>query len=335
MEGGKVVELYKTECPFQMTRSVLTIATGKKYFIDLACNLIRSFFLWNEKTDIAFWLVTDRKEFVPHELAKKINILEIRENQYGKGFETKLYLDHFAQTDQSLFIDADCLVYGNLNQVFDIFKGRSVSAIGDQITEGDFFCNIATMINQLKLPYMPRFVGGVYYLEKSPTAEKVFDFARTLKPRYDELGFIRLRGVENEEPLIALGMAKYNQKVIPEDGSIKADRMFFKYCRTNVLKGKAEFWNEGAFPEKVYFKIKQANPLIGHFNASFAENYEYNSESHRLTLRSIGLPVAISNLYSGIFILFPGKLKENLKQTLRPVYRKLFGFRSVKKSKRI
>lgn len=318
-----------------MTKSVLTIATGKKYFIDLACNLIRSFLLWNEQTDIAFWLVTDRKELVPPKLAKKINTLEIQENQYGKGFETKLYLDRFAQTDQTLFIDADCLIYGDLTNVFDIFKGRFVSAIGDHIIEGDFFCDVTKMINQLELSYMPRFVGGVYYLEKSPITEKVFDFARSLKPRYDELGFIRLRGVENEEPLIALGMAKYNQKVVPEDGSIKADRMFFKYCRTNILSGKAIFWNEDTYPEKVYFKIKQANPLIGHFNASFAENYEYSSENHRLKLRSLGLPTVLSNLYTDIFILFPGKLQAIFKEALRPVYRIFFGFRSVKKSKRI
>lgn len=318
-----------------MTKSVITIATGKKYFLDLACNLIRSFLLWNEKTDIAFWLVTDRKELIPGNLEGKIKILEIQENEYGTGFEPKLFLDHFAQTEQTLFIDADCLIYGNLIPVFEKFKGCSVSAIGDNITEGDFYCNVKETIQKLEVSFMPRFVGGVYYLEPSEVTQKVFEYARHLKPRYDELGLIRLRGKENEEPLIALGMAKYEFNAIPEDGSIKADRMFFRYIKSNVLAGKAHFWNNKDYPHKAYFKIDFSFPVIGHFNNTFSENYEYASEERRLYLNEKGWNYFFIESYVWLFILAPGKLKERVKNIFRPFFHAIFSPRKLKQSKRL
>lgn len=182
---------------------------------------------------------------------------------------------------------------------------------------------------------MPRFVGGIYYFERTDTAQKVFEYARELKPQYDDLGLIRLRGSENEEPLIALAMAKYGLRAYPEDGSIKADRMFYSYCDVNVLKGRALFWNEEAIIPKAYFHLKESKPIVGHFNASFAENYEYLSESTRLKLFSKTQSKIFANAISQVFIVWPGKLKSITKDFLRPIFHFFFGTRKIKPSKRI
>ena len=83
--------------------------------------------------------------------------------------------------------------FGSLESVFDQFKGNSVSAIGDTLTEGDFFCDVASVLKKLRLSYMPRFVGGIYYIEKNDISSKVFDYARSLLLRYDDLSLIRLK----------------------------------------------------------------------------------------------------------------------------------------------
>ena len=45
-------------------RYVLTIATGKKVFVDMAANLARSFLWWHHTgSDIQFQLVTDQPQF--------------------------------------------------------------------------------------------------------------------------------------------------------------------------------------------------------------------------------------------------------------------------------
>lgn len=318
------------------TKSVITIATGKPYYIHLAVNLARSFLYHHPHSDIKFWMVTDGKQHIPDDVLQKIKVLEIKPGEYGKGFSTKLYLDQFAQTQQTLFIDADCLVYGDLGFVFDRFEGRAISAIGDNINEGEFFCDVNQVVTKLGLNYMPRFVGGVYYLEKGETSTQVFSKARDLLSQYDDIGLIRLRGVENEEPLVALAMSASGEKAIPEDGSIKADRMFFHMIDTNILSGKARLWNKGKNENQRYYPIASSNPVIVHFNASFAEGFEYQSEVIRLILSfRYNIPHVLANMVAFGTTTLPGLLKSNVKNVLRPLYHFLFGHRKIKSSKRL
>ena len=67
---------------------------------------------------------------------------------------------------------------------------------------------------------MPRFNGGIYYLEPGPTCTAVYEAARQLLPRYDELGFVRLRGSENDEVLMASALAIHGIAPLVEDGLI-------------------------------------------------------------------------------------------------------------------
>ena len=316
-------------------RGVLTIATGKPYYTQLAINLAYSFLLWNKGNGINFEFVTDNRELIPQALRPHIKIIDIQQGEYGQGFETKLYMDHFTQSQQTLFIDADCLIYRDLTDVFDRLQGNAVTAIGEDRTKGDFFGDIEPLIKKLGLNYMPQYVGGIYYFESGEISKKVFDCARGLKPKYDELGLIRLREKENEEPLIALGMAKYGQHAFPEDGTIKADRMFFHQMQSNVLTGKVRFWNGGLPPKVAYFQIGESSPAIAHFNDSFSENNEYLSEQIRLVFSTKKIPKPFIEIIVFTFWIFPGKLRKEIKNLLRPFYHVLFGFRKVKSSKRM
>src|SRR4051794_21955005 len=113
-----------------MNRNIITIATGKKLYVDFAVNLARSFFWWHPHTSIKFFIVTDRKEFIPEEILEKVNLISIKPGELGEGFSSKLYLDKLAPEGQTLFIDSDCLIFGCLDRVFDKFLNHSVSVIG-------------------------------------------------------------------------------------------------------------------------------------------------------------------------------------------------------------
>jgi hypothetical protein len=317
-------------------RSVLTIATGKKVYIDMAINLARSFLRWHQESDIIFCLATDRPELVPVEVYASIWVIDTKHLQHMEGFSIKLYIDQLALTPNTLFIDADCLIYGSLEPVFEKFKGQAVSAIGDIQTEGEFFCNVSCIIHKLSLPYLPRFVGGIYYLEKNATSQLIFEQARSLISQYDDLRLVRLRGKENEEPLLAIAMAMYGQQPIPEDGSIKADRMFFNYCTSNVIVGKAILFNREAFPTNAYYKIKEATPVVVHYNNDFTENFEYLSDVCRLYFYSRkACPRMLIEPLVAICYTIPGKTTMFFKKHLRVYYRKVFGVRKIKQIKRL
>ena len=109
-----------------MNRAVLTIATGKPVYLELATTLARSFHVWNRDNDIEFVLVTDMPEEVPADL-DWVKVVELEPGQYGYGFSPKLYLNEIATAAQTLFVDADCLCVGSLKPIFDRFAGRPVS----------------------------------------------------------------------------------------------------------------------------------------------------------------------------------------------------------------
>ncbi|MES2807883.1 MAG: hypothetical protein V4619_04615 [Bacteroidota bacterium] len=320
-------------------RAVITIATSKQLYVDMACNLAMSFLLWNDTAAIQFLLVTDCPQFIPKKIKDRITIIEVEPGQLGEGFSSKLHMYKLSTAAQTMFIDADCLVYGNLKPAFETFKGHDVSVIGYNRTEGQNvgFCkDIATVIKNTGTTYFPLLCGSVYYFEKGDIAQKVFDTAASLLPNYHDIGLVSLRGKENEEPLIAISMAKHNQQPVNDTGLIKADRMFYNFIDTNVIEGKARLWSNGEVPIPAYSTLKLALPLIVHFNAAYAEIFEYKSEVIRL--KKIFLDNSsktVANLYAAGLAVLPGKLKSAAKGLLRPVYNLLFGYRKVKVSNRI
>lgn len=315
-----------------LNRSIVSIAVGKEYYLKLSTNLIRSFLNWNR--DIHFLLLTDNisyfEEFSNHQMVT-IHHMEISEVE--KSFTAKFELWNYAMAEENLFIDCDCLIYGNLNFVFDMMRGQHFTAIGENSTDGHFFCNVAEIIKKLHLTSLPKFVGSVYFFKKSAIAKNIFDKAIELKGRYDELGFIRLRGKKNEEPLLAVAMAMYGQQPIEDDGTIKADRMFYENCAANVRNGRTLLTNLKAPINPEYCNLLKSSPVIIHYNDSFSEKAEYLAEQYRLQNYQKH-PIVLAMLTSLVFFL-PEAVNLSLKSLFRPLYYRICGPSKLKVNKRV
>src|SRR5437899_582214 len=132
----------------------------------MAFALARSFKLWHRDGDIPFFLATDAAPgSVPRDLAD-LDIIPLEPRQFGKGFSPKLHLDKIAPAEKSLFLDADCLCVGPLHSAFEAFRRRAVSVIGREISDGDWFGDVAAVCRSFGVKAMPRFNGGVYYIER-------------------------------------------------------------------------------------------------------------------------------------------------------------------------
>jgi hypothetical protein len=178
-------------------KAVLTLATGKPIYIQMAINLARSFKWWHRNSSIRFVLATDQKQLIPPDL-QDVEIIELKPGQYGHGFSPKLHLDKVAPAPKTLFVDADCLCVGSLESTFDRFAERPVSVVGTTISEGEWFGNVAAICQRFDLKALPKFNGGVYYLEKGEISDRVYATARELEPQYDEIGLVRLRDRPND-----------------------------------------------------------------------------------------------------------------------------------------
>jgi len=315
-----------------MDRSLITVAVGKPYYLGLAENLLKSFLLWNAENDIHFLLITDDVGFFKnYKNNSKVSLKQIDLDETGKSFTSKFKMFENAVATDNLFVDCDCLIYKDVDFIFETFKSRSFSAIGNDITEGNFFCDVKKTLEYFKLTSMPKFVGSVYFFKKDTKAGHIFEVASELKNRYDELGFVRLRDKENEEPLFAVSLKMENEDLITNDGTIKADLMYYKNVVSNVVTGKA-FVSEPIIKITGGEKIQEnCSPAILHFNGPYSESYHYKMEDFRLSHNNL---LAL-NFAAFIKIKLPHIITTSFKNLFRPVYRRFLGYRSIEQSKRM
>jgi len=319
-------------------KNILTIATGKELYINLALNLARSFVWWHPKTDILFYLVTDRADIIPSELRGVIKLIEVKPGELPEGFSSKLFLDKLAPEGQTIFIDSDCLIFGPLDKLFDRFKGHSVSVIGSYIRDGEWFGDISTICNRYSIDKMPKFNGGMYYIEKSPIATEVYDLARTLEQKYDEIGFKRLRNRPNDEVIMSLAMALTRQQPVIDDGTIMSDPLA---CPggyyLDVIKGRRWLINPPA-PHPLHqnwYPFQTVEPVVVHFLGYYTNHYPYKREVLRLTKALSGELNSIEELAIRLKIEIPERIKNGVKDLFRPLFHKIFGPRKVKISERL
>ncbi|MBC7400089.1 MAG: hypothetical protein H7289_09100 [Mucilaginibacter sp.] len=318
--------------------NILTLATGKKLFIDMAVNLARSFSLWNKGSDINFYIATDLQEFVPADVKAFTQIITLQPNEFGVGFSPKLYLDKLAPAGQTLFIDSDCLVYGNLLPVFEKFKGHQVSVVGSYIATGEWFGDVATICKKYQVPHLPKFNGGIYYLENGPVAAQVYATAPELETQYDDIGFVRLRGRPNDEVLMALAMALHKQEPIDDDGTILAEFVNFQSGITSdVIKGVAELYNKPGHPNyQPKWPLTLARPLIVHFLGHHNKTLPYTKETKLLEyLFNKKHSLNIARILTSLQITLPTQTVTWVKQLFRPLYHLLLGARKIKPSERV
>jgi len=318
--------------------NILTIATGKKIYVDMAANLVRSFWLWNTGSPAKFYLATDQPQLLPPDVRSLVNIIQVGPGEFGEGFSPKLHLDKLAPEGQTLFIDSDCLVYGNLTAVFEKFAGHPVSVVGGYVSSGEWFGDVDAICKKFGISQMPKFNGGIYYVEKGEKAEKIYAMARQLETQYDEIGFVRLRNRPNDEVIIALAMALHNEHPIPDDGSIMSDPLSCpgKFT-TDIMKGKTSLYNppKPSPLHQDWYPFERVSPLIIHFLGHHSLSYQYKKDDRLLRAAQFNKVSIIDRTLACLTIELPMRLKATSKNIFRPVYKLVFGTRSIKTSERL
>lgn len=308
-------------------RAVITLALGPAIYRAMAITLARSIRRWHAPGELSFTLVTDDPAPLPPDLAD-VHLQVLRPAELGVGFQTKLHLDRLAPAAHTLFIDADCLVYGPLDPVFDKFSGRPVATLGGSMAEGDWFGDVAALCRRLGVACIPKFNGGLYYLEPGAVATAVYTRARELAGRYDELGLVRLRGLPNDELLMASAMALHGLAAVPDDGTVMADP---QACpgplRTNVLRGRRRLVNPPPPSplHRAWYPFGIVQPVIVHFLGHHVHSAHYRAEAARLRLAARGWPAPLATALATLAIDLPGRLTIWTKDRLRPLFHRFAG----------
>ncbi len=315
-------------------RAVITVATTKLVFVRMALALARSFFYWNRNSDIDFHLITDLEFPVPRDL-EAMKLIRAPFGHWGVGFSPKLKLDSIAPAERTLFLDADCLCFGRLDDVFDRLAGRAVSVIGTTISTGSWWCDVDATRKRFNLGPLPMFNGGLYYIEPGAKASAVYGRARELEAQYDKIGLARLRGRPNDEILMAIAMAEHGLSAIEDDqtlwGCLYDNRVSLK--EISVLDGVCTLYNPPP-PHREHRPnrpVVEFSPRVVHFIDYTSERWMYRKEELKLNLVSAAhFPKPLAKAIANGWVALPGYTSDVLKRALRPTYRRFFGTRKVR-----
>lgn len=253
-----------------MTKGFITIATGREEYYQLARNLLRSYRYFC-KNPLPFAILADRENEFTAEFDDVIIFPEGASNSYLD----KLRLAEFAPYDITIFVDADCLAYGNLNVLFDHFsQADDVSCFGRVLPLEDktgwfTYENLGEL--REKVSYVVGLHGGIYYLRRGETARKIFGDAMGFIPEYRKYGF---RGEFDlgDEPLVALSMAVNHCRPIPfVREAICCYWEHVGHMQTDITKGKATV--DGRY-----------DTILVHWGTRFTREPEYKKQAALLDI---------------------------------------------------
>lgn len=228
----------------EKSKGFITVATGKEEYYRLAQNLLHSYRYFCD-TPLPFAILCDRE----NEFTTEFDDVLIFRGEAVNSYLDKLKLGENLPYDANIFIDADCLAYGDLNRFFDYFEGADdFSCFGRVLPLEDKtgwfeYENLGEL--QGKVSYVLGLHGGIYFMRKGDTSRKVFSDAQALIPDYSKFKFKGRFDTPGDEPLIALSMAINHCHPIPFKGGAICCYWERVGCMSiDIAEGKAMIKNE-------------------------------------------------------------------------------------------
>src|SRR5947209_1532459 len=196
-------------------RGIITVAFGSERYLRMARLLAESLDL--HAPDLPRALVTDSTD---RKLTALYDYVLPYQPEWGKGWLYKLHLNDCSPFRETLYIDCDCIVVGGLDHIWRLFADIPFGVEGRQVSDGEFVGDVAERCSSLGVESIPRFNGGMYYFDDSDAAAAVFDTARGLMSRYDELGLQpHARGISNDEPVVSMALATHGIRAVDDGGT--------------------------------------------------------------------------------------------------------------------
>jgi hypothetical protein len=302
------------------THSVITFATNKFSYVQFALNCAQSILIHN---DIPIFIVSNLDFSIPAKYKDKIFIVPAKPEHLPLGIGMKLHIDEYLQTEHSLFIDSDCICYGNLTEIFKAAEGMDITVVGN-IVATENWCGreqANTIKQNFGIDKIIRFNGGLYYIKKSALTTAIFDKAREIGEKYDSYGFERIKDKWiNEEGPVSISMMLHKQTPMPDNGHIITDLFTDnRPAKINVLTGARQLRNRPRSHQKhrPWYPDKYM-PLLIHFGGNNISSYPYKSQKSLLKLKSNFVPAPIAAALVNVFIHAPYKTYHFLHKYLKP-----------------
>ena len=224
-----------------MSRGIVTIATGSDRYYSMAKNLLHSIRVVSPDTNVA--IITDNKNPYKQEYDDVI-ILSTPHNSYLDKIDLLINCPY----DENIFLDADSLMYKNIDYLWSEFlSGSDFSYLGERLplNSKDGFFEYENVKDKLDFPvhYIPRLHGGLYYIRSGEYCKTMWNLCMKIKANYKSYNF-KIFTEPADEPIISLAAAIMDSTVVERINDIcflpVTDKVY-----ANFLKEKLDYINEG------------------------------------------------------------------------------------------
>ena len=255
-------------------RGFLTVATGDEHYYKIARELLRSYRKFT-KDPLPFAILADRENEYTREFDRVV-LLEQPTNSYLD----KLSLYEYLPFDEGIFIDADCLAYGDLNELFAHFQqADDFSCYGRvlPLTDRTGWFNYEDLGPlQSRVSYCVGLHGGIYYLRRTEKTAEVFAEARQIAADYKKYHFKGKFATPGDEPILALSMALHGMHPIPfRENGICCYWEHEDQMDLSIHKGRARIRGSGQ------------TVLLVHWGTRFTRGLHYRQQVLQLQGRSL------------------------------------------------
>lgn len=252
----------------EKTRGFVTIATGKEMYYRMAQRLLWSYRMF-AKQPMKFALVCDRENKYTEEFDEVIII-----DNPARSYMDKLRLYEVVPFDETIYIEADCLIYDDINRWWGIFEnGSDFAPFGciwnDLTVAKGWYIPSGMKEFESDIEYVISMNGGVYFMRKTQTCERVFEVAKYCTEHYGDYAF-RVFMEPADEPVFALGMAVNKCRPADYDEMLIAPNS--RFLDADISKGRARFTRGG----------KTLDYRIIHWGSYNTELARYRYEAERL-----------------------------------------------------
>jgi hypothetical protein len=262
-------------------RGVLTIASGSDEYVMLAGALLKSLRL--NAPGVAVAVVTDRRD---HPVISRFDHVVDLDTGHGGGFAQKLHLPDYAPYEETMYVDADCLAYGPLDELWQRFADVPSVGVIARRTPTPFWCtDIERLPSEYQLPSYVEFNGGLYFLRRGEATDELFAEARSLFERSESLALVRFGETYGDEPAMALALSRANVGIVDDAGrGMRTPSALTGTVTLDVAGQRAQFIKWGS----------PVAPVLVHFAGGRWRRPVYRREllAMRLAARGVPRPVA-------------------------------------------
>jgi hypothetical protein len=255
----------------------LTIALGSDRYVEMAVNLAASLRHFDKSRPIC--LVHDDKVTIPEDARKLFtHFVKLETRDDYVGCMNKILLDEVSPFEETMYIDADCLlVKDDIDRHWKALSRNYFGMTGDKRHTGQWNnLNIDSARQRFSIPHVVQMNSGVFYFRRGEESARFFSRLRALyRDHRDELSNIH-QGRKNQyadEPFFGIAMAEFGIEPLqgePGQGSLMVTTWRARNCSfrpdiqySRIDKPKA-FWFGISLLPKGWV---QHSPTIAHFIA--------------------------------------------------------------------